>query len=219
MVVLHYTAMDSAAAAIERLCDPACEVSAHYVIDTDGTITQLVSEDMRAWHAGAGAWGDVTDVNSHSIGIELDYCPPFESDLAFDVRQITALKALLADIFARRPEITPARVIGHSDMAPARKFDPGPQFPWQELAVAGLSIWPDDVVEQTPDWGAFKRAAMAFGYRTPVDDVDGWNAVLFAFRSRFNSQQTGELCARDIGILISLAHRHPILDHKEQSNV
>jgi N-acetylmuramoyl-L-alanine amidase len=208
MVVLHYTAMDSADAAIERLCDPACEVSAHYVIDTDGTITQLVSEDMRAWHAGAGAWGDVVDVNSHSIGIELDYCPPFEGELAFDPRQIAALQGLLADIFKRRPEISPVRVIGHSDMAPARKFDPGPRFPWQELADAGLSIWPDDVFEQTPDWDAFKRAAMAFGYRAPCDDVDGWNAVLFAFRSRFNPQQAGDLAALDMGILTSLAQCH-----------
>ena len=129
MIVLHYTAMDSAAAAIERLCDPIYEVSAHYVIDTDGTITQLVSEDMRAWHAGAGAWGDITDVNSHAIGIELDYCPPFEGVLQFDARQIQALQDLLSDILQRRPEITPERIIGHSDMAPARKFDPGPPIP------------------------------------------------------------------------------------------
>ena len=204
MIVLHYTAMDSAAAAIERLCDPTCEVSAHYVIDTDGTITQLVSEDMRAWHAGAGAWGDVTDVNSHSIVIELDYCPPFEGVVEFDTRQITAVKAVMVDILARRPEIAPVRVIGHSDMAPARKFDPGPQFPWRELAQAGLSIWPEDVNEQTPDWDVFKQAAIEFGYRAPNDDVDGWNAVLFAFRTRFNPQQSGEISGRDMGVILTL---------------
>jgi N-acetylmuramoyl-L-alanine amidase len=204
MMVIHYTAMDSAAAAIERLCDPQFEVSAHYVIDTDGTITQLVPEELRAWHAGAGAWGEVCDVNSHSIGIELDYCPPFEGRLGFDARQIDALQGLMADIMRRRPEITIDGVIGHSDMAPARKFDPGPDFPWKQLADAGLSVWPKNVVDVDPDWDAFKTTAQSFGYRPPVDDVDGWNAVLFAFRTRFNPTARGDLSARDMGIIKSL---------------
>jgi N-acetylmuramoyl-L-alanine amidase len=209
MVVLHYTAMDSAAAAIERLCDPEFEVSAHYVIDTDGTITQLVPEDMRAWHAGAGAWGDVVDVNSHSIGIELDYCPPFEGTLEFDERQMLALQGLLTDILQRRPEITPQRIIGHSDMAPDRKFDPGPQFPWEHFAGLGLAIWPSGGVDKSPDWDVFKQSALTFGYRPPTDDVDGWNAVLFAFRSRFLAGQVGDLSSRDVGFLTSLAQSHP----------
>lgn len=206
MIVLHYTAMDSAAAALERMCDPIPEVSAHYLIDRDGTITQMVDEDMRAWHAGSGAWGDITDVNSHSIGIELDYCPPFEGSLEFDERQMLALRDLMMDIMTRRPEIMADRVIGHSDMAPARKFDPGPMFPWQRFAQMGLAIWPENAVDQMPDWDAFKSAAVQFGYRPPTDDADGWNAVLFAFRTRFLSGAVGDLSARDMGTITALAH-------------
>jgi N-acetylmuramoyl-L-alanine amidase len=205
MIVIHYTAMDSAAAAIERLCDPAAEVSAHYVIAETGKITQLVDEDLRAWHAGAGAWGDITDVNSHSIGIELDYCPPFEGTLEFDERQMVALETLLTDIMQRRPEITIDGVIGHSDMAPARKFDPGPQFPWKRLADAGLAVWPENAVDTVPDWDVFKSAAKTFGYRPPTDDAQGWNAVLFAFRTRFLSEQVGELSAKDMGAIVALS--------------
>jgi N-acetylmuramoyl-L-alanine amidase len=204
MIVIHYTAMDSAAAAIERLCDPAAEVSAHYVIAETGKITQLVDEDLRAWHAGAGAWGDVTDVNSHSIGIELDYCPPFEGTLDYDERQLQALEALLSDILTRRPEITIDGIIGHSDMAPARKFDPGPRFPWKRMADAGLAVWPENVVDNDPDWDAFKQAAKAFGYRPPTDDDAGWNAVLFAFRTRFLAGQVGDLSAEDMGVILAL---------------
>tara|TARA_R110002124_G_scaffold106121_3_gene257492 strand:- start:6348 stop:7007 length:660 start_codon:yes stop_codon:yes gene_type:complete len=212
MIVLHYTAMDSAAAALERMCDPAPEVSAHYLIDRDGTIVQMVDEDMRAWHAGAGAWGNVTDVNSHSIGIELDYCPPFEGSLDFDARQMRALSNLLTDILIRRPEITIDRIIGHSDMAPSRKFDPGPMFPWQELANQGLSIWPANVTDKMPNWDTFKSAALKFGYRPPVDDHDGWNAVLFAFRTRFLTGQVGVLSARDMGVMVALGQSWPCRD-------
>jgi len=205
MIVIHYTAMDSAEEAIERLCSPEHEVSAHYVIAENGEITQLVDEDMRAWHAGAGAWGDVTDVNSHSIGIELDYCPPFEGRKEFDERQMVALEALLKGILKRRSEITIDGVIGHSDMAPGRKFDPGPDFPWQRLARNGLAIWPSDMVEHQPDWAGFKSAATAFGYRPPTDDTDGWNAVLFAFRSRFLAGHVGRLDAQDMSMIMRLA--------------
>lgn len=209
MIVIHYTAMNGAAAAIERLCDPVAQVSAHYVIAENGKITQLVDEALRAWHAGAGAWGDVVDVNSHSIGIELDYCPPFEGTLEFDDRQIVALENLMTDIMRRRPEITACGVIGHSDMAPARKFDPGPQFPWKRLADAGLAIWPETVEDQAPDWDVFKQSALAFGYRPPTDDEKGWNAVLFAFRSRFLAGQVGELSKQDMGVIASLAKTWP----------
>jgi len=210
MIVLHYTAMDSAAVALERMCDPEPEVSAHYLIDRDGTTTQMVDEAMRAWHAGAGAWGDITDVNSHSIGIELDYCPPFEGTLKYDERQIKSLEILLTDILHRRPEITIDGIIGHSDMAPARKFDPGPMFPWERFAKAGLAIWPQDVADQAPDWDVFKKAAKVLGYRPPSDDANGWDAVLFAFRSRFLPSQVGKLSERDMGVMLALAGQSPL---------
>jgi len=121
LVVLHYTGMATASAALARLCDPVAEVSAHYLIAETGVVTALVAEEMRAWHAGAGEWAGITDVNSHSIGIELanDGAEPFAH------RQMQALEQMLRGIRARW-KIAPNRIIGHSDMAPTRKRDPGP---------------------------------------------------------------------------------------------
>ncbi len=200
MVVIHYTAMDSAAEAIERLCDPEFEVSAHYLIDSDGTITQLVSEELRAWHAGAGAWGDVTDVNSHSIGIELDYCPPFEGILQFDPRQMQALQDLLTDILQRHPEITPESIIGHSDMAPGRKVDPGPRFDWRRLALRGLALWPG-----VAGPGAFDEDLAAIGYRLPEGAEAG--LLLAAFRMRCRRWARGRLSGGDRQAARALAAR------------
>lgn len=131
LIVVHYTAMETATAALERLCDPQFEVSAHYLISAQGEIHQLVAEDMRAWHAGAGQWGDITDVNSHSIGIELDN----RGDHPFAHPQIEALCALLPAIMTRW-NIPFENIIGHSDCAPGRKIDPGPRFDWQRLRRA-----------------------------------------------------------------------------------
>lgn len=126
--------MASARAAIDRLCDPNFEVSAHYVIARDGRVTQLVSEGQRAWHAGAGEWAGVDDINSRSIGIELDNA----GNHPFSEPQMAALEALLPDTMARWG-IPAHGVIGHSDMAPGRKFDPGPHFDWARLARQGLA--------------------------------------------------------------------------------
>ncbi|WP_236638464.1 N-acetylmuramoyl-L-alanine amidase [Mangrovicoccus ximenensis] len=133
MVVLHYTAMESAGEALERLCSPPHEVSSHYLIGADGTLWQLVAEEARAWHAGQGSWGGAADVNSRSIGIELDN----RGKGSFAVAQLEALERLLAEILARW-SIPPERVIGHQDMAPGRKQDPGRYFPWPRLARKGL---------------------------------------------------------------------------------
>lgn len=134
LVVIHYTAMASAMAACERLCDPGAEVSAHYLIDYDGTVMSLVAEDKRAWHAGAGSWGEITDVNSHSIGIELQNTG-FEP---FGEPQMAALEGLLSEIM-NRWGILPEGVIGHLDCAPGRKIDPGPRFDWARLNRLGLA--------------------------------------------------------------------------------
>ena len=137
MLILHYTGMESGAAALARLRDPLGEVSAHYLVFEDGGIVQLVPEAARAWHAGAGAWKGVTDVNSRSIGIEIVHpghaggLPPYPE------AQIAAVIALGRDI-AERWGIPPERVLAHSDIAPERKEDPGETFPWLRLAEAGL---------------------------------------------------------------------------------
>lgn len=134
LIVLHYTAMDTAQAALARLSDPQHEVSAHYLIGRCGQIWQLVDEDMRAWHAGAGAWDGQGDVNSRSIGIELSNsgAEPFSELL------MASLEALLGDLMTRW-NIPPEGVIGHSDMAPGRKVDPGPRFDWERLEGQGMA--------------------------------------------------------------------------------
>lgn len=197
MIVLHYTAMDGAEAAIARLCDPAAEVSAHYVICARGSITQLVDEEMRAWHAGAGRWGDVEDVNSRSIGIELCNLGTHP----FSEPQMAALEGLMRGIMARW-SIPPERVIGHQDMAPERKFDPGPRFDWQRLARAGLSVWPE---AGDGDPARFRADAARFGYRGEVSE----EAVLKAFRARFRPRAEGALDARDAGLARALAGEYP----------
>jgi N-acetylmuramoyl-L-alanine amidase len=199
MVVIHYTAMETSQAACDRLCDETAEVSAHYLISEQGEIIQLVTEDMRAWHAGAGAWGDVEDVNSHSIGIELANT----GDVPFPAAQMDALEVLLPGIM-QRWSIPAARVIAHSDMAPLRKFDPGPRFDWRRLALGGLSVWPDGMQTVNGSWVDFLVYAGAFGYR--CEDKD---ALLAAFRMRFMPNKAGELDAKDIGMMKRLADEWP----------
>src|SRR5690606_11494193 len=149
MVVLHYTGMPSAEAALKRLTDPQSKVSAHYVLDEDGTIYRLVPEDKRAWHAGVAFWRGIRDVNARSIGIEL-VNPGHEFGYReFPSAQIDALLELLADIGSRH-EIMPGNYVGHSDIAPARKEDPGELFPWHRLAVAGFGRWCADNFEVSP---------------------------------------------------------------------
>ena len=134
LVVIHYTAMESAGVACARLCDVEAEVSAHYLVDYDGAVFSLVEEGTRAWHAGAGRWGEITDVNSHSIGIELqnDGAEPFPEP------QMAALERLLVGIMERWG-IEPGGVIGHEDCAPGRKRDPGVRFDWARLVRQGLA--------------------------------------------------------------------------------
>ena len=203
MVVIHFTKMATAALAEARLCDPAHEVSAHYLIGERGEVVALVPEALRAWHAGAGAWGAVRDVNSRSIGIELanDGRSPFPAP------QMEALEALLADLL-QRWEIAPERVIGHSDMAPARKVDPGPRFDWRRLARGGLSVWPRPGVEAPIE--TFPAAARAFGYSASADPA----LVLSAFRLRFRPRYEGPCDAADAGMIADLARRHPVAPHE-----
>ncbi|PYE85688.1 N-acetylmuramoyl-L-alanine amidase [Pseudoroseicyclus aestuarii] len=200
MVVLHYTAMTHEAG-LARLCDPEFEVSAHWLIAPDGTALALVPEERRAWHAGAGAWGDARDVNSRSIGIELSH----RGTHPFPAAQMAGLERLLSGITARWA-IPPERVIAHSDMAPGRKSDPGPRFDWRRLALAGLSVWPDPRAAQ----GDFDALARAFGYVPPEDG--GAEVVLRAFRSRFRpwALEAGASGPEDVAAIADLAARYPV---------
>jgi N-acetylmuramoyl-L-alanine amidase len=202
MVVLHHTAMLSCEDAVLRLCDPVAEVSAHYVIGENGAIIQLVDEEMRAWHAGAGSWGGVTDVNSHSIGIELANAGPLEEFPPFPEPQMAALEGLLSEIMARH-SIAAKHVIAHSDMAPVRKFDPGAKFDWQRLARLGLSVWPDD--NQTGGVN-FHEDAVRFGYGPDFAQ----DALLAAFRLRFRPGFDGPLDDKDRATMRDLAVRYPV---------
>lgn len=171
LIVIHYTGMADFASARARLCDPAAEVSAHWLIDADGTTEALVPEDRRAWHAGAGSWQGRGDVNSHSIGIELAN----PGDRPFPHPQMAALEALLAAIMARW-SIPPYRVIAHSDMAPGRKSDPGLRFDWGRLARQGLALAAAEARSDTPLTIMLDR----IGY--PAADPE---TRLSAFRLRF----------------------------------
>ena len=192
LIVLHYTAMDSAKAALARLCDPDVEVSAHYLIGADGTIWQMVHEDMRAWHAGAGQWAGQDDINSRSIGIELDN----RGDHPFGDPQMRALEAVLPEIMARWA-IGPAAVIGHSDMAPGRKCDPGPRFDWARLAQQGLARGAGRDAPQAPDMERFCALANDAGFTAHVSD----EALLDAVRLRFRPWGQGPLSGADLAAL------------------
>lgn len=212
IAVIHYTAMASAGAAIARLSDPTVEVSAHYVIDIDGEVASLVTEDRRAWHAGRSAWGDVTDVNSRSIGIELAN----PGDAPFAARQMLALEGVLDGIMARHP-VPAERVVGHACIAPGRKQDPGPRFDWRRLALGGRAVWLDPAMETmgcgVGDASAFQGAAARIGFPVPASGV--WDAetlaVWQAFAMRFLPMRAGaEPCGGGVAHAGRLAARWPV---------
>ncbi|WP_375255043.1 N-acetylmuramoyl-L-alanine amidase [Yoonia sp.] len=208
LILIHYTAMQSTRAAADTLCNPETQVSAHYLIGQDGEVIALVPEDQRAWHAGAGQWGDVSDVNSRSIGIELANA----GSTPFAAAQMDALVALLKDITSRWA-IRPERVIGHSDMAPGRKIDPGARFDWRRLALENLSVWPSsDVRAQGADPADFVAAMQAFGYSATQDA----SLLRDVFRLRFRPRHEGPLDATDMAMILELAGRFPV-DAKDGS--
>ncbi|WP_224814086.1 N-acetylmuramoyl-L-alanine amidase [Hasllibacter sp. MH4015] len=199
LVVLHYTAMADCAAAARALCDPAREVSAHYLIGRDGDVLELVAPQMRAWHAGKGQWRGRGDVNSRSIGIELDNDgrSPFSEPL------MAALEPLLGKLLEDW-HIPPHGVIAHSDMAPGRKIDPGRRFDWKRLARQGLAVW-SDARGAEADKAAFRRDATAFGYGAMDDDL-----LLEVVRMRFRPWATGPLDGEDCALMADLARRYGV---------
>jgi N-acetylmuramoyl-L-alanine amidase len=196
ILVMHYTGMRTAEEALARLCDPEAKVSAHYTVDRDGTVYVHLPEERRARHAGVSWWAGVRDVNSRSIGIEI-VNPGHEFGYRpFPEAQIAALITLCQGILSRHP-IPAARVLGHSDVAPTRKEDPGELFPWKRLAEEGIGLWPE-WIESGLDPDALTR----FGY----DPEASQNKVIIAFQRHFrpaklDGQWDGE-CARLLAWLL-----------------
>ena len=189
MLILHYTGMVSAEAALDRLCDPAARVSAHYVIEEQGATWQLVDEERRAWHAGVSRWRGAPLFNGRSIGIEL-VNPGHEFGYRpFPAAQIDALIKLCWAILARHP-IPPRHVLGHADVAPARKEAPGEHFPWQQLAAEGIGLWPQSLPDAAAGWPAIARDLAAFGYDigsgTPADPA--LKLALIAFQRHWRQR-------------------------------
>ncbi|MEQ8354877.1 MAG: N-acetylmuramoyl-L-alanine amidase [Kiloniellaceae bacterium] len=179
-LVLHYTGMESGEAALARLCDPDAKVSAHYCIEEDGRVFALVPEDARAWHAGAALWQGSGDINARSIGIEL-VNPGHEFGYrTFRGQQMEALKVVALDILARH-SIPAARVLGHSDVAPLRKEDPGELFDWRGMARAGIGLWPEDGPSAVLE-SAVAKALQRIGYGYTEEDLP---AVIRAFQRRY----------------------------------
>ena len=184
VLVLHYTGMQDAASAIQRLCDPAAKVSAHYLVAEDGQVVRMVAEDKRAWHAGKSHWRGVDNLNSSSIGIEL-VNPGHEFGYRpFPEAQIDALVPLVNDI-VQRHGITRGNVVGHSDIAPARKQDPGELFPWYRLAKLRLALPRPTKGLMDPHWSdaGFLLALERFGY-----DMTDALAATVAFQRRFRPE-------------------------------
>lgn len=184
MLVLHYTGMQSGPEAIARLTDPDAKVSAHYCIEEDGTIVQMVREEHRAWHAGVSRWRGLEDINGRSIGIEIVNPGHEWGYRPFTDAQMSSLLPLCAEI-VRTYSIEPRNVVGHSDIAPARKDDPGELFDWHALASRRLAVPRPTKGLTDPGWSdaAFLLALERYGY-----DVEDGRAATTAFQRRFRPE-------------------------------
>jgi N-acetylmuramoyl-L-alanine amidase len=204
LLVLHYTGMRSAAAALERLRDPEAKVSAHYLIDEDGAVAALVPEAERAWHAGVSWWQGRDRLNDVSIGIELVNPGHAWGYRPFPEPQLDALVRLAGEV-VRRWAIPPGRVVGHSDIAPVRKADPGELFDWRRLARAGIGLWPEAAVEVVLDPAAAAAALAAIGYPLEGQGVP-LEAAVTAFQRRFRPGRVdGRLDSETMGRLAAVA--------------
>lgn len=208
LIVIHFTDQHSVQQSLDTLrgSNSGGPVSAHYLVGADGHIYQLVADQLRAWHGGSGHWGTITDINSASIGIELDN----DGDTPFAPAQIHSLLRLLTDL-TERLHIPRSQIIGHEDFAPGRKVDPGPLFPWQQLAAAGFGRWPQGPLIDPPAGFDPWLALAVIGY--PLDDR---RAAVRAFHHHFRGIEDETLDAQDMRILYNLAqqiecpHRPPV---------
>lgn len=219
MLILHYTGMADCALALDWLCEPASKVSTHYLIDQDGTAYALVPESERAWHAGVASWHGEDNINSRSIGIELVNPGHELGYVPYPEAQMAALEVLAADI-VQRHDIAAPRVLGHSDVAPGRKQDPGEKFDWRRFAAAGIGVWPNgpSEIEAGGDFGPgdvgngvaqWQSHLAAYGYG--VSDHgrydDATRAVVTAFQRHFRPDRVdGTADLETQGLLSQLLH-------------
>jgi N-acetylmuramoyl-L-alanine amidase len=174
-IIIHHTAQDSLQQTIKTFTLTRTQVSAHYVIADDGSVVQMLNDYMRAWHAGRGSWGKDTDLNSSSIGIELDN----NGTEPFSEAQITSLMALLSKL-KKEYNIPTQNIIGHSDIAPSRKTDPSVLFPWKTLAENGFGVWADETLEPAPINFNIEQGLRIIGY-----DTKNLSAAIMAFKIHF----------------------------------
>lgn len=217
MLILHYTGMRTAQAALDRLCDPAARVSAHYLVEEDGETWRLVPEDKRAWHAGISFWAGERDINAVSIGIEL-VNPGHEFGYRpFPEAQMQALEGLAGAIVGRHG-IPKHRVLGHSDVAPTRKTDPGELFGWARLAQRGIGLWPDEERQGAPaprdrsvdPIGAAQAGLARFGYEVAATGRldQATRTVIAAFQRHFRPGRIdGEPDRETLGLIETLARQ------------
>ena len=199
LIVVHFTDQNSVQESLEtlRTKNSGGPVSSHYLVGADGHIYQLVPDQLRAWHAGGGHWGTITDVNSASIGIELDN----DGQSPFAQPQIDSLLCLLDDLTTRLG-IPRSQIVGHEDFAPTRKVDPGPLFPWKQLADAGFGLWPQgELVDPPPGFNPWMALGL-IGY--PLEDRP---AAVRAFHHHYRGIEGEELDAQDLRILANLARQ------------
>jgi N-acetyl-anhydromuramyl-L-alanine amidase AmpD len=197
LIVVHFTNQHSAQESLDtlRTKNSGGPVSSHYLVGSDGHIYQLVSDQLRAWHGGGGHWGTITDINSASIGIELDN----DGSTPFAPAQIDSLLRLLTDLTTRL-HIPRTQIIGHQDFAPTRKDDPGPLFPWPQLAAAGFGLWPQGELIDPPAGFDPWMALGLVGY--PLEDRA---AAVRAFHNHYRGIGGDALDAQDLRILYNLA--------------
>lgn len=212
VLVLHYTGMKSAAEALSRMCDEKAQVSAHYMVDEDGVVVQMVAEEHRAWHAGVSAWRGRSNINDVSIGVEIvnpghefGYC-------AFPQKQMEAVATLCQGIVARHPAIQPRNVVAHSDIAPSRKQDPGELFDWAWLAKQGVGLFVE-ADDMEASWDAVKVQTQLAKYGYPIECTGVWDAqthaVVVAFQRHFRACDIGgewdDVCASVLAKLLEIA--------------
>jgi N-acetylmuramoyl-L-alanine amidase len=198
-VIIHFTAQDSAVQTLKTFTVVKTQVSAHYVIGRDGRVYHLLNDYLRAWHAGISKWGSITDMNSCSIGIELDN----NGSEPYNPVQINSLLALLSQL-KKAYNIPAANFIGHQDIAPKRKPDPGPLFPWKILAQHGFGYWSDDVLELAPDNFDASIALRLIGY-----DTSNPAAAIVAFKRHFiQTDESPVLTQLDLNVLYNIYQKY-----------
>ena len=198
-VIIHFTAQDSLGQTLKTFTVVKTQVSAHYVVGKDGKVVHMLNDYMRAWHAGISKWGSITDMNSCSIGIEIDN----NGNEPFTDAQVKSLLALLAQL-KKTYNIPTANFIGHQDIAPLRKPDPGPYFPWQVLAKHGFGYWSDDVLELAPDNFDYTTAFRLIGY-----DTSNITATIVAFKRHFvQTDISPQLTQLDLNVLYNVYKKY-----------